>query len=91
MHYDNSPSFIWAITTNNNSRALETSRYEGFAGSVLIQHPIENKQGYESLEKAYRDACCGIEGFTDYCDLYFDRRMINTGEGYVPPLLGEQT
>ena len=73
----------------NNSRALQTSRYDGFAGSVLIQHPLENEPGYELWEKAYRDHCCGIDGFTDYCDLYFDQRMINTGDDYEPPLLGE--
>ena len=44
---------------------------------------------YDNLEGSYRNNCCGVENRTDFCDLYFDQRIINTGEGYVPPILGE--
>lgn len=56
---------------------------------MLLHHPFEDRKNYETFEKRYRDNCCGIEGYTDYCDLYFDQRPINMGVGYEPPLLGE--
>ena len=74
-------------------RALQTSPREGYAGTALLFHPTvdvhQSRAHFEALEKPFREACCGIDDLTDYCDLFFERRIIDTGEDYVPPSVGK--
>ena len=70
--------------------ALHTLRHIGYAGSALLHHPIENSEQFETFDMQFRRACCGLgDNFTEFCDLFFDQRLINTGENYEPPRLGK--
>lgn len=69
-------------------RALQTSPHEGFAGSVLIVHPIEQPAAFTRFEETYRSACCGVDD-PEFCNLFFSQRMIDEGENYVPPMVGK--
>lgn len=70
-------------------RALQTSRSEGYAGTALLYHPLEDRNNFETFEVSFRTNCCGVDGTADDCDLFFNRRPINTDLGYMPPLLGK--
>ena len=70
-------------------RALQTSPHDGYAGTALLFHPIDFRTQFEAIKEPFREACCEIDGFTDYCDLFFERRLINTGENYMPPSVGK--
>lgn len=69
------------------NRALQTSSNDGYAGTVLLFHPLEDTMNYEQFEKTYRSDCCGDDGTRPLCNLFFSQRTINNGEGYVPPLV----
>ena len=68
-------------------RALSTSPYEGFAGTMLVHHPHKDTTNYGDRDKAFRDQCCGI-GFDVYCDKFFEERIVNNCEGYSSPAVG---
>ena len=70
-------------------RTLHVTRHSGYAGSALLFHPFESREQFEMFDMQFRTACCEIDGFTDFCDLFFDQRLINTGGGYEPPRLGK--
>lgn len=65
------------------------SRGEGYAGSALLYHPINDLPNFELFDQPFRTACCGEDGTADNCDLFFERRTINSPLNYVPPLLGK--
>ena len=44
---------------------------------------------FKTFDSDFREACCGIGNFTEYCDLFFNQRITDTGENYVPPKLGK--
>ena len=61
--------------------ALITTIADG-AGTLLFYDPVTQPQQYESVDKAYRDACC-IQGGD--CDMFLSTHDINHGNGYQPP------
>ena len=65
---------------------------EGFAGTMLFYHPLENPVQYQQDDVRFRSACCEI-GFDDqyYCSKYFQQRIINDCKPprkYSPPAIG---
>ena len=70
-------------------RALQTSSNQGYAGTVLLFHPIEDKQKFENGDKRFRALCCEEGGSNNDCELFFQRRIVNTGFGYVSPKVGK--
>ncbi len=75
---------------NNSSgthRALQISRTGGYPGTVLLFHPINNPISFQEFDNNFREACCEIGNITVYCDLFFNQRITDTGENYVPPKL----
>ena len=72
------------------------SENEGFAGTMLYQHPILNANAFNASDSGgdanFRRACCEI-GFDDryYCGKYFEQRLINNchePKEYTAPVLG---
>lgn len=75
---------------DGNYRALQTSSNNGFAGTMLLHHPLGDTDNYMNNDRAFRDACCEIESEDDiYCQRFFQRRVINDCRGYVPPFVGK--
>ena len=67
-------------------RAHVTSVDQGYVGTMVLYHPIQDSRGYVR-EQAFRDSCCN--SVTDmYCNEYFGRRIINNCENYLPPVQG---
>ena len=57
---------------------------------MLIYNPNFDMVKYNTTDKEFRDSCCST-GIAMYCNKYFNRRVINRGTGYLPPVLGEFT
>ena len=72
--------------------ALQVSENQGFAGTMVYQHPILNAEEFNTSDANFRRACCEI-GFDDgyYCGKYFQQRIVNNcrqPEAYTAPVLG---
>ena len=53
----------------------------GFPGTMMVH--------FDNQGIGFRDSCCGVADYTQFCAAYFKRRPINTGTGYSNPVVGE--
>lgn len=63
-----------------------------YAGTLLLQHPLYDRDGYEKGDKSFKESCCHysvMQANGKHCDAFTQRRPINDGTGYAAPVLGE--
>ena len=74
-------------------RSLITVHQEGLlAGSLLIQHPIYNPDGYAMGDKFLKEKCCHptlLAADAGYCQDFTRRRPTDDGTTYRSPDIGE--
>ena len=66
------------------------------SGTLLISHPIRDRERYISGDKSFRDNCCpNVDIVSEkhiiiFCNQFFFRRrpILMSNEMYTPPVLG---
>ena len=53
---------------------------------MLAYHLIRDAVNYTNVDKANKDACCGVG--PNLCKEYYDRAIISDGVGYKSPAGG---
>ena len=66
------------------SGALLMGGEEG--SSIALYHPVHFSEEYDTSDKAFKEACCS----SGLCDVFHERRPIDTSIEYEPPFFGEQ-
>ena len=54
--------------------------------SIALYHPVHFSDEHDTLDKAFRETCCSA----GLCDVFHERRPIDTSIDYEPPFFGEQ-
>lgn len=88
-------SFMYSHATNKTHtwlniiyRNLITDSAGGYVGTFLLQHPNTEPQMYKFRDKDFRDACCDDRLGNMNCNMFFQRRIIDSCADYEAPALG---
>ena len=87
MSYKSNPNKTGCKHVKYCCRALQTSVEEGFFGTMLLHHPVLDRDNYELTDESFRRACCSF-GNDMSCNEFVRKRPINDCTGYQPPNIG---
>ena len=62
---------------------------DGYAGTLLLYHPLIDEDDHNLYDKNYREGCCREDLVVrTLCDEYFDSRPVNPGDVNLEPAMG---